>query len=243
MLHLAVLASGRGSNLLAIQERIAQGRVAARIALVLCNDPEAPVVSLARDAGLPVWTRPHAAFPSRADFDAAMLGAMANAGVDAVALAGYMRLLSPVFVRAYAGRILNIHPSLLPAFAGADGVADALAHGAKFAGCTVHIVTEEMDAGPIVIQAALPVHEGEDREGLHARIQMLEHRIYPQAVQWLAQGRLRREGRVVRLSPLCGAEDIPGRAAAGTCPGSPERFAGDSEFPACLISPPLEEGF
>lgn len=228
----------------AIQERIAEGRLAARIALVLCNDPEAPAVSLARAAGLPVWARPHAAFPSRADFDAAMLEAMAKAGVEAVVLAGYMRLLSPAFVQAYAGRILNIHPSLLPAFAGADGVAAALAHGAKFAGCTVHIVTEEMDAGPIVIQAALPVREGEDREGLHARIQMLEHRIYPQAVQWFAQGRLRREGRIMHLLPPLGAQGIPGRVTVdGACSGLPENVAGDSDFPACLISPPLEEGF
>lgn len=229
MLHLAVLASGRGSNMQAILEGIQQGRVQAAIALVLSNNPEAPVVAQAKAAGIPVWAAAHTEFASREAFDAAMLRAMAEAAIEGVILAGYMRLLSPAFIRAFAGRILNIHPALLPAFPGAHGVADTLAYGAKFAGCTVHFVTEDMDAGPVVIQAALPVQEGESEEDLHARIQTLEHRIYPQAVQWLAQGRLEVHGRSVRLLP-------PTTTKKETAPkGGPAQ-----EF---LISPPLEAGF
>ena len=214
----------------AILEGISQGRVQATVALVLSNNPTAPVVEQATADGIPVWAAAHTEFANREAFDAAMLRVMAEAGIEGVVLAGYMRLLSPAFIRAFAGRILNIHPALLPAFPGAHGVADTLAYGAKFAGCTVHFVTEAMDAGPVIIQAALPVQEGESEADLHARIQALEHRIYPQAVQWLAEGRLEVHGRSVRLLPP---------------PVAAEKEAAHKGGPVqeYLISPPLEAGF
>lgn len=225
MLKIAVLASGRGSNFKAILDRVRAGRIAAEIALVLSNNPEAPVLRIAAEAGIPAWAEAHRSFPSRAAFDGAMLAAMRQAGVDAVVLAGYMRLLSPEFIRAYPGRILNIHPALLPAFPGVRGGADALAYGVKLAGCTVHFVVEEADAGPVIIQAALPVLDGDTEESLMERVHGLEHRIYPQAVAWFAQGRLRLEGRAVRLLP---SKDI---ASPAVSPGPG------------LIHPPLEQGF
>lgn len=228
MQRLAVLASGTGSNLAAIQQAIVAGRIAARIALALTNKPEAGVAALAGEMGIPLWARPHKEFLNRVEFDSAMLAAMEAASIDAVVLAGYMRLLSPHFIRAYAGKILNIHPSLLPAFAGGRGVGDTLEYGVRFAGCTVHFVTEDMDTGPIIIQAALPVLPGEDAVALHRRIQQLEHRIYPQAVQWFTQGRLRPEGRHVRL--------LPPRHGGTPAPAL-------STPDGCLINPPLEEGF
>ncbi|MDL2209825.1 phosphoribosylglycinamide formyltransferase [Desulfovibrio sp. OttesenSCG-928-O18] len=222
MLKLAVLASGRGTNLQAILDHIRAGRIDAEIALVLSNNPAAPALRIAEEAGIPIWAEAHASYPSRAAFDSAMLAAMREAGIEAVILAGYMRLLSPEFIRAYPGKILNIHPSLLPAFPGAQGGADALAYGVKLAGCTVHFVVEAMDAGPIVIQAALPVLEADTEQSLMERVHALEHRIYPQAVAWFAQGRLVPEGRAVRLLAA-------NRALAPAGPA--------------LIHPPLEQGF
>jgi phosphoribosylglycinamide formyltransferase-1 len=232
MMRLAVLASGRGSNLQAIVRSISRGRLAARVVLVLSNAPEATALGLAGAAGIPTWAKDHRDFAERRDFDLAMLEAMAAAKVDAVALAGYMRLLSPVFLHAYPGRILNLHPSLLPAFAGTDGAGDTMAHGAKFAGCTVHFVEEAVDAGPIVIQAALSIRDNETLESLMPRIHALEHRIYPQALHWLASGRLRRTGRIVRLSPA-------GDGETGGAPALAARPLPDG----CLINPPLDPGF
>ncbi|MDR3074380.1 MAG: phosphoribosylglycinamide formyltransferase [Deltaproteobacteria bacterium] len=225
MLRIAVLVSGRGSNFKALLDHLRSGRIAAEIALVLSNAPDAPALEHARTAGIPVWAASHKTYASRAAFDAAMLVAMEQAGVEAVVLAGYMRLLSPGFIRAYADKILNIHPSLLPAFPGVSGGADALAYGVKLAGCSVHFVEDAMDAGRVVIQAALPVRDTDTEESLMERIHALEHRIYPQAVAWLASGRLAVEGRAVRL--------LPPEKAVDSAPAS-----GDS-----LIHPPLEKGF
>lgn len=229
MLRLAVLASGRGSNLQSLIRAIAQGRLHARIVLALSNVPEAPALEAARIAGIPTWSEPHRKYADRTAFDTAMLAAMHKAGVEAVALAGYMRLLSPPFLQAYPGRVLNIHPSLLPAFPGTDGAAATLEYGAKLAGCTVHFVEEAMDMGPVIIQAALPVRDNENQESLMPRIHALEHRVYPQALQWLAAGRLRLRGRVVHLLPQADAH--------GAEPDV-------SLFPGgALINPPLEQGF
>lgn len=242
MMRLAVLASGRGSNLQAILRSISAGRLAARVALVLSNVPDAPALGLAEAAGIPTWAKDHRTFASRREFDLAMLEAMAAAKVEAVALAGYMRLLSPAFLHAYPQRILNIHPSLLPAFTGADGAGDTLACGAKFAGCTVHFVEEAVDAGPIIIQAALAIRGNETLESLMPRIHALEHRIYPQALHWLATGKLRPRGRIVQLPPAEYGEAAPlVGALAGTLPGS---LSGGMPLPdGCLVSPPLEPGF
>lgn len=231
MMRLAVLASGRGSNLQAILQSIARGRLAARVVLVLSNVPDAPALKLAEAAGVPFWAGDHRKFSKREAFDTAMLEAMAAARVDAVALAGYMRLLSPRFLNAYPGRILNVHPSLLPAFAGADGAGDTLAYGAKFAGCSVHFVEEKVDSGPIIIQAAIAVKGNETKESLMPRLHALEHRIYPQALHWLATGALRQTGRVVYLPPPAyGEEQSPG----GPCIPLPD---------GCLVNPPLDPGF
>lgn len=229
MLRLAVLASGRGSNLQTLIRSIAQGRLHARIALVLSNVPTAPALEAAQAAGIATWAEPHKKYPNRAAFDAAMLAAMHKTGVEAVVLAGYMRLLSPTFLQAYPGKVVNIHPSLLPAFPGASGAADTLGYGAKFAGCTVHFVEEAMDMGPVIIQAALPVRGNETEESLMPRIHALEHRIYPQALQWLASGRLRLRGRVVHLMPPAEGQD--------TGPSTDLLTGG------ALINPPLEQGF
>jgi phosphoribosylglycinamide formyltransferase-1 len=229
MLRLVVLASGRGSNLQAVSRAIARGLVRARIVLLLSDRPEAPVVETARVTGMPVWAEPFAAYPDRTAFDAAMLAAIHKAGAEAVVLAGYMRLLSRSFLQAFPGKILNIHPSLLPAFPGARGAADTLDYGAKFAGCTVHFVEETPDMGPVIIQAAIPVRDNENLESLMPRIHALEHRIYPQALHWFAEGRLRLRGRTVHL--------LPPRE---------ERYAGpgpDHSSGGAFINPPLEAGF
>lgn len=224
MLRLAVLVSGRGSNFKAILDHIRAGRIRAEVALLLSNVPDAPALAFAREADIPIWAFSHKEFPGRAAFDAAMLTAMREAGVEAVILAGYMRLLSPAFIAAYKGKICNIHPSILPSFTGLSGGPDALAYGVKLTGCSVHFVEEDLDAGPIIIQAATPVFENDDEDSLMPRIHAMEHRIYPQAVAWLAENRLAAKGRAVRLSPKEGV-----RLAA------PQ--------PGVLIHPPLEEGF
>ncbi|MDR1126348.1 MAG: phosphoribosylglycinamide formyltransferase [Deltaproteobacteria bacterium] len=203
-LKLAVLASGRGSNLATFIKRARQGRLEADIVLVLSNNPAAPALELARQAGIATWSDDHRVYGSREDFDRNMLEAIARVGADTVALAGYMRILSAPFIQAFPGRILNIHPALLPAFPGGHSLRDALDYGARLSGCSVHFVDEKMDNGPLVIQAAVPLYNEEqqdDEARLHARIQEYEHRIYPQALQWLAEGRLRLEGRKVRLLP------------------------------------------
>ena len=223
MFRIAVLVSGRGSNLKAILEHVQANRINAEIALVLSNVPDAPALGFARDAGIPVWAESHKNYPSREGFDAAMMAAMDEAGVSAVVLAGYMRLLSGEFIRAYQGRLVNIHPSLLPAFPGVSGGADAVGYGVKIAGCTVHFVEETMDAGPVIVQAATTVAESDTGETLMERVHALEHRIYPQAVAWLAAGRLSVGGRVVRLAPV------------SVKPASMPEGA--------LVHPPLEEGF
>lgn len=222
-LTIAALASGTGSNVAAMQRRIENGSLDARIALLLTNNPAAPVLRIAEKAGIPVWARDHRQFDGREAFDAALLDAIRASGADTVVLAGYMRMLSAPFVRAFAGRVLNIHPAILPSFPGVSGIKDAIARGVRFTGVTVHFVDEEMDHGPIIIQAAVPVTGDDTPDTLAGRIHALEHRIYPQALQWLAEDRLRIEGRTVRLLPGGTASSVSGDAAA-----------------AWMVNPPLE---
>lgn len=229
-LKLAVLASGRGSNLATFIKLAQQGRLEADIVLVLSNNPAAPALELASRAGLATWSADHRSYPSRESFDQSMLEAIARAGADTVALAGYMRILSAPFIQAFPGRILNIHPALLPAFPGGRSVRDAVDYGARLSGCSVHFVDEKMDNGPLIIQAAVPLFNEEqqdDEASLHARIQEYEHRVYPQALQWLAEGRLRLEGRKVRLLP---------RPAGGAAPAASVVAGGPA-----LVCPPLEK--
>ena len=198
-LKLALLASGRGSNAATIVRHAKAGTLDAEIALVLCNNPEAQVLKTMAEEGIPTWCRSHKDFPDRLSFDRAMLEAMGEAGVDTVALCGYMRLLSGEFIASYPGRILNVHPAILPSFPGTQGGRDAYEYGVRFTGCTVHFVIEEMDAGAVIIQGITSVLSAESEADFMPRVHAMEHRIFPQALQWLAEGRLRFEGRRVVL--------------------------------------------
>jgi phosphoribosylglycinamide formyltransferase-1 len=198
-LVLGVLASGRGSNLQAILDAIAAGRCPARVAVVVSDRAGAPALERARRAGVEAVHLDPGGFADRAAHDAAVSDVLAKHGVGLVCLAGYMRLLSPGFVAAHRGRILNVHPGLLPAFPGLHAQRQALAHGVRVAGATVHFVDEGLDSGPIVLQAAVPVHDDDTEETLSARILAEEHRLYPEAVRLFAEGRLEIVGRRVRI--------------------------------------------
>ncbi len=191
-----VLVSGRGSNLQALIEAQQRGELGGEIALVVSNVEAALALERARAAGIATAFRDHRG-RKREDFDAEIVGLLRAAGVSLVCLAGYMRLLSPVFVRAFPGRVLNIHPALLPAFPGLDAQKQALEYGAKVSGATVHLVDEGLDSGPIVLQAAVPVLARDTADTLAARILETEHQIYPRAVRLLLEGRCRLDGRRV----------------------------------------------
>ena len=202
-MHLGLLASGRGSNADAILSAIAQGRLDARAGLLIC-DREAGAMEVAQRHGVPARVMPRRDYPDRLSQQTGMRSALLEAGVDFVALAGFAAILEPVVVDAFEGRILNIHPSLLPSFAGTvapQPQADALRAGVKLAGCTVHVVTNEVDAGPIVGQAAVPVLPNDTVDSLAARILVEEHRLYPQVLQWFAEGRVTIEEGIARVSP------------------------------------------
>jgi phosphoribosylglycinamide formyltransferase-1 len=198
-IRLGVLASGRGSNLQAIIDAIEKGTLDAVLAVVICNKVEAPALERARKHGAPaVFLDPKAA-SDREDYDRNILTQLRVHDVQLLALAGYMKIVTSVLIEAYADRIMNIHPSLLPAFPGLGAQKQALDWGVKVSGCTVHFVTEGIDVGPIIRQAAVPVLETDTEETLAARILVEEHRIYPEAIQLFAQGRLTVEGRRVRI--------------------------------------------
>lgn len=203
-LPVGVLLSGRGSNLQAVIDAVEAGAVPARIAVVITNKKEALGLERARKHGIPdvyLDPKPFAGRPdSREAYDRAVLDVLQKHEVELVLLAGYMRIVTPVLVKAYQNRMMNIHPSLLPSFPGLDVQKKALDHGCKIAGCTVHFVTEGVDEGPIIVQAAVPIHETDTPETLAARILEQEHRIYPRAVQLYAEGKLRVEGRRVVVS-------------------------------------------
>jgi phosphoribosylglycinamide formyltransferase-1 len=189
-MNLGVLISGRGTNLAAILDAVARGDLPARVALVVSNKPEAAGLVRAAAASVPTRVIPHGSFPDRMAFDEALVAAMREASVDAVVLAGFMRLLTPFFLRSFPDRVVNIHPSLLPAFPGVDAQAQALAYGARVTGCTVHLVDAGVDSGPIIAQAAVPVLEGDDRDTLAARILAREHELLVRALGWLAAGKV-----------------------------------------------------
>ena len=196
-LTLGVLLSGSGTNLQALIDAIAADRLHARIAVVISNIPDAGGVQRARRHGLTVVTLPHGDAPTRAAYDARLVDVLRAHGVELVVLAGFMRLVTPVLLAAYPLRVVNVHPALLPAFPGLHAERQALAHGARITGVTVHFVDEETDHGPILVQAAVPILPDDTEERLHARIQRQEHRLYPFAIQLLAEGRVRVEGRRV----------------------------------------------
>ena len=196
-MKLAILLSGRGSNFEAIHRAITTGALDATIVCVISNRPDARGIERARELGLPAHVFDHKRYPTRAAHEEDVLRALAEAEPDFVALAGYMRLLSPAFVAAFPHRILNIHPSLLPSFPGVDAQAQAVAYGVKVSGCTVHFVDENLDAGPIVVQRAVPVRDGDTAETLAARILDEEHAAYVEALIALGTRRWRVEGRRV----------------------------------------------
>jgi len=195
-MKLGVLISGRGSNLQAIAAAVAAGALPAEIALVLSNRPQAPGLEWARQQGLAACALPSAG-REREDYDREVVARLRGAGVELVCLAGYMRLLSGYFVAAFPHRILNIHPSLLPAFPGLDAQQQALDYGVKFSGCTVHLVDDTLDGGPILLQAVVPVLDDDDAATLGARILEQEHRLYPAAIRLVARGAFRLQGRRV----------------------------------------------
>jgi phosphoribosylglycinamide formyltransferase 1 len=198
-LRIGVLASGRGSNFEAIARAVASRAIPGVLAVLISDRAEAPALSLGRAHGvesLVIEAREH---PGREAHDKAILGALEERGVGLVCLAGYLRLLSPGFVRHFAGRLLNVHPSLLPAFPGLHAQRQALEYGVRVAGATVHFVDEGTDTGPIVLQAAVPVRGDDTEASLSTRILAEEHRIYPEAVRLYAEGRIRLDGRRVHI--------------------------------------------
>ena len=207
MIRLGVLASGGGTNLQAILDACAARRIDAEVAVVVSNVPGAGALERARRAGVATEVRPSKGAADREAYDLALADALRSHRIDLVCLAGYMRLVTPAFLRAFgpdAGsrgcpRVVNVHPGLLPAFPGLHAPRQAIAYGARIAGCTVHFVDEGTDTGPIIAQAVVPVLPDDTEEGLAARILVHEHRLYPQAIHWFAQGRLALEGRRVRL--------------------------------------------
>jgi phosphoribosylglycinamide formyltransferase-1 len=199
--RIGVLLSGRGSNFEALADSVAAGRIPnAEIAIVLSNREGAPGIERARARKIDARAIPSKGLEREA-YDKLVVAALEEKKIDLVCLAGYMRLLSPQFVAAFRGRILNIHPSLLPAFPGLESQRQALEHGAKFAGCTVHFVDENLDAGPIVMQAVVPIEDRDTPETLSERILREEHRIYTEAVRIVLEGRYRIEGRRVLITP------------------------------------------
>lgn len=191
---IAVLLSGRGSNFLAIHAAIERREVPAEIVLVASNVADAPGLEKARELSLPAVAIPHQGVPRRAQ-EEKVIAALRESGAEWICLAGYMRLLSPDFIAAFRHRIVNIHPSLLPAFPGLDVQAQALAHGVKVSGCTVHLVDEGLDSGPIVVQRTVPVEDGDTPKTLAARILEQEHQAYPEALRRLFTEPWRIEGR------------------------------------------------
>ena len=198
--RVAILISGRGSNMISLIEAARAPDYPAEIVLVLSNRPDAAGLDRAREAGIPARAIDHKAFSDRTRFDAALQAELEGAGIELIVLAGFMRILTDAFVEAWAGRMINIHPSLLPLFKGTHTHERALEAGVRLHGCTVHYVVPELDAGPIVAQAAVPVLPGDDADTLSARVIVQEHRLYPAALAVIAGGGAVLEGGRVRFS-------------------------------------------
>lgn len=202
-LTLGVLGSGSGTNLQSILDAIDAGTLSARVGCVISDVPGAGILERARRHGCPAWRQDCAPFKTKLEgpAEAAILSRFRETGVDTVVLAGFMRMVKPGLLNAFPGRVLNIHPSLLPAFPGLCAWRQALDYGVRFSGCTVHFVDPGMDSGPIILQRVVPVDPSDTPESLHARIQVEEHRAYPEALRLLAAGRLEITGRKVRILP------------------------------------------
>jgi phosphoribosylglycinamide formyltransferase-1 len=224
-LPVAVLISGRGSNLQAIIDAVRAGTLAADLRLVLSNRADAPGLLRARAAGIATAVIEAGGYPHRADYDRALRERIDASGAALIVLAGFMRVLSAEFVRHYEGRLINVHPSLLPEFTGLHTHRRALAARVAEHGASVHFVTEQLDGGPVIIRARLPVAPGDDEAGLAAKVQRLEHRILPLVIGWYAAGRLRQHGdRVIYAGrPLAEPLDYATLPPAGGGPQAPDR--------------------
>jgi len=194
---IAVLVSGSGSNLQAIIDAAERGEIPCRVGIVVSNKADAYGLVRAKKHGIPTEAVSHKDYPTREEFDARLVEILRKSGAELICLAGFMRVLTPVFVRAFPNRILNIHPALLPSFPGTHGPKQALEYGVRFSGCTVHFLDEGVDTGPIVVQGVVPVYDDDTEDTLAARILVQEHKIYPMAIRLFFQGRLRIEGRRV----------------------------------------------
>jgi len=188
-MNIAIFASGRGTNFSAVARAVRKGLVKADLSLLVCDNPKAGVIARAKRAGVKVVL-----------FDDKIIQRLKEEKIDLVVLAGFMRILGPEFVREYNSRIINIHPALLPSFKGAEAIRDAFNYGVKITGVTVHFVDEKMDHGPIILQQALKIEEEDTLESLEAKIHKIEHKLYPEAIRLFAEGKLRLEGRKVRIT-------------------------------------------
>lgn len=207
LLKLGVLISGSGSNLQSIIDHIEQGIIPAQIKIVVSNKQEAYGLIRAKKHGIPCVVFNHQDFSSREDFDRELIRLLQETGVDLIVLAGFMRILTPFFLRAFEQKIINIHPALLPAFPGTHVQQKAIDYGVKFSGCTVHFVDEGVDTGPVIIQAVVPVLPDDTAETLAARILKEEHKIYPQAIRYFAEGRIIKKGRHVEIMNVNDCDD------------------------------------
>ncbi|MFC4303021.1 phosphoribosylglycinamide formyltransferase [Cohnella boryungensis] len=199
-LKIAVFASGNGSNFQAVAEAVQAGRIPARIELVVCDKPSAYVLERARSFGIDTYVFSPKQYASREAYEAEIVAELQSRGIDLIVMAGYMRLVTQVLVEPYYGRMINIHPALLPAFPGINGIGQALEYGVKLTGATVHFVDGGTDTGPIIAQKAVPVASEDTLESLGARIQQAEYELLPQVVSWIAEGRVTLEGRKVTIN-------------------------------------------
>jgi phosphoribosylglycinamide formyltransferase 1 len=197
--RIAVLASGRGSNFQAVIDAIAAGSIPADCVALITDNPEAYAIERAEKAGVPVRVVAYRSFPSREAYEQALLVAMQESAADLYVLAGYMRILGSEVVRAFPGKMVNIHPALLPSFTGLHAQRQAVLHGVKVAGCTVHFVDESLDGGPIILQRCVPVLDGDDEDTLADRILAQEHQCFPEAIRLFCEDRLEIAGRNVRV--------------------------------------------
>jgi phosphoribosylglycinamide formyltransferase-1 len=200
LLKLGILISGNGSNLQSIIDHIEKGSLKAIIKIVISNNPDAYGITRAKKHGIPVVVLKNGNFKNKEDFDLELINILKNNSVDLVILAGFMRIITSTLLNAFPQKIMNIHPALLPSFPGIHGQKQALEYGVKLSGCTVHFVDESVDTGPIIIQSAVQVFDNDTEETLAARILKEEHKIYPQAIQFFAEGRMEIKGRKVRIN-------------------------------------------
>jgi phosphoribosylglycinamide formyltransferase-1 len=198
-MNIAVFASGRGTNFGAVIRAVKKGKIKANLSLLVCDNPQAGAIGRAKRAGIKVALVQREDFATKRDFEAKIIEHLETEKIDLIALAGFMRMLSAEFVHRYKGHILNIHPALLPSFKGTAGIHDAFEYGVKVTGVTVHFVDEEMDHGPIILQGQVEIEEGDTLESLEAKIHKIEHKLYPQSIKLFVEGKLKIEGRKVKI--------------------------------------------